>query len=369
MAAGTFADDFVVPGDRPIPLGSAATVVASLYRGDQLIGKGQAPFLSQAPPFIPTYQVENLVSSTRDLGPGRAFSLQGTISPAPVGPLDDLTILAVWEDNEGQLYQLPGARVNPEPDGSFQLSAFAPSILKGDPFSARSGHRFGVQLITPQQTLTETGIETLWNQINTFKVQVVKDMTGTPFSQYHGDAVPNVPAGALRVYFTPIDVLTAPASALVDLSQATPLLKMDLIYGTIFENHANILHDALVKKLDKCLYHHETATIPWWEWVMTPEETVILTGDQVIDPPDLQLQLLVPDGILAAQRDAKTEEEMLTVQLIRVEVEAHVVIDIQGGCGATVTQTRITRSSATSKTTPTSSSWTWPIRCSTTAAE
>jgi hypothetical protein len=149
VGAGSFSGSFVVPGDRPAPLGSSTVVTATNLVHGATLGTAGAGFTSQVGPPPPVYRVANLQAPTTGVPLGGLFTITGQISPPPMGPLPQFKVLAVWKTAAGQLFPISAGDALIQPGGDFQVLAKMPSLLAGDPFTAKSGDQVGVALFPP----------------------------------------------------------------------------------------------------------------------------------------------------------------------------------------------------------------------------
>ncbi len=149
VAGDSYGGSFVVPGDRPSPLGASTTVALVNLVGGNVVGRGQTTFRSQVPPLPVTYSLTNVVVPTEGLSFGDAFTITGQLSPPPAGPLAGYDVKALWRDASGKVFPIGDGPASISPDGHFQIPAHLPNLLGGDPGQALPGAQLGIVLLTP----------------------------------------------------------------------------------------------------------------------------------------------------------------------------------------------------------------------------
>jgi hypothetical protein len=147
VAAGSYSGSFTVPGDRPDPPGSAASLRAVNLAGSLVVGQVEQSFASQpgAPP--PIYRVTDLRAPLTGLMPGAIFTITGVISPPP--PPGQTTVLPVWKTATGKLFPIGVGQPLFYGAGGFAAPARVPSLQAGDPFLPQNGDQIGVAVIAP----------------------------------------------------------------------------------------------------------------------------------------------------------------------------------------------------------------------------
>jgi hypothetical protein len=145
---GLFETSFVVPGDRPGPLGGEAKVVAINLIGGIILGAGEATFQSQEPTPDPDYVFQAVQLPERELFPGDVFSLTGRIEPIPPAPLDQHEIDVVWVDESDQVALINTGPATINPDGSFQVPGRVPSLFTGGALEANQKGGLGLLFTT-----------------------------------------------------------------------------------------------------------------------------------------------------------------------------------------------------------------------------
>ena len=149
VSSGTFSGSFVVPGDRPDPLGTETTVQAVNLVGGLAVGRVEASFQSQAGLLQPRYQVTGLQLPTGALAAGSQFTIRGQITPAPQGPLSQYQVLPIWKTARGKSFPIGVGPAQIRAGGSFEVLAKLPSLKNGDPAPAKTGDQVGVVLAAP----------------------------------------------------------------------------------------------------------------------------------------------------------------------------------------------------------------------------
>lgn len=143
VEAGTYEGDFLVPGDRSIPLGTDAEVMAVNLLANQLLGSTSTYFVSQEP--IPSnYTFTNVELPSDPVSPGSLFTITGQISPPPQAPLLSQELKVLWKSASGQVIPITVGMPVLLSDGSFSATARAPSLLGGDALLPKSGGQVGL---------------------------------------------------------------------------------------------------------------------------------------------------------------------------------------------------------------------------------
>lgn len=148
-SGGSFTGAFVIPSDRPEPLGSAVEIRATNLILGCPAGAISGQFLSQAELPNPSYQIVDLELPGADYQPGSEFILSGRISPAPQAPLDRFQVLPLWQKADGRTLPIGREPVHIGSDGAFTVRVRVPSLLTGDPTWPEDGDLVGVMLLAP----------------------------------------------------------------------------------------------------------------------------------------------------------------------------------------------------------------------------
>jgi hypothetical protein len=179
VAAGSYSGSFVVPNDRPDPLGSLAELRAGNLVLGRVVGAATGSYRSQAGPTPVAYRVADLQLPGANLPPGSDFTITGRISPAPQGPLSQFQVVPVWRKADGRTLPIGREAARIAADGSFSAPVRVPSLLTGDPTWPEAGDLVGVLLLSPEngpqsflQAIAGTPI------FPTFNVKVVDAATG-----------------------------------------------------------------------------------------------------------------------------------------------------------------------------------------------
>lgn len=143
VSAGSFEGDFLVPADRPSPLGTDAEVLVSNLLGSQVLGVVSTFFVPQEPNPTP-YTITDVLLPDTPVSPGSMFSLSGQISPIPVSPLSSYDLKVMWKSASGKIVPITQGTPVLLADGSFTASARVPSLLAGDALIPESGGQVGV---------------------------------------------------------------------------------------------------------------------------------------------------------------------------------------------------------------------------------
>ena len=149
IGGNSYSGSFIVPNDRPGPLGAATTVRAVNLVNGLIVGQAEANFQSEGGPGQPTYQVTNLQLPQGPLENGSSFTIKGQISPPPNGPLDQYQVIPMWRSNNGKNFPISDGAGQIKADGTFMAPAYIPSLFQGDPASAQTADQVGIALIAP----------------------------------------------------------------------------------------------------------------------------------------------------------------------------------------------------------------------------
>ncbi|MBI1299960.1 hypothetical protein GC175_33975 [bacterium] len=318
-ADGTYIGQFVVPNDRPRPLGSVAQVTLQNLRADQRIGQASGVFNSAPEPEVERPRIEDLTTSRTALRAGMPFSLTGRIVPPPgPGRVTTPQLTAIWQDAQGTEYALPSSRATIAADGSFVVTALAPSYVNGDPLTTAPGDKPGVAIAVDGGSVNQLVDKVVDPLDGTFRFSVVKSFS----SPDAGKPVPNTPANVIYVNIQPRLVFSATLDTTIDFSQVFPLLDLSVVDGAVMADNLLNQSNAWMKDLANCFTYNEQSAIPWWEWRMTPEQAAInttLPANALID--SLQnVVLQIPQAQVAAANVAPGTP--VNVVLLNVLVDA-----------------------------------------------
>lgn len=146
VSAGTFEGDFLVPGDRPSPLGIDAELLAVNLLGNQVQGTVSTFFVSQEPN-PNAYTITNVQLPDTPVPPGSSFTLSGQISPPPIGPLSSYDLKILWKSADGKIIPITQGHPTLLANGSFTAGARVPSLLAGDALIPESGGQVGIAFL------------------------------------------------------------------------------------------------------------------------------------------------------------------------------------------------------------------------------
>jgi hypothetical protein len=149
VPAGSYSGSFIVPNDRPDPLGAVAAVRASNLVVGRVVGAATGSYRSEAGPAPAAYRVADLQLPGSDLPPGSQFTITGRISPAPQGSLAGFQVVPVWRKADGRTLPIGREAARIAADGSFDVRVRVPSLLTGDPTWPEAGDQVGVLLLAP----------------------------------------------------------------------------------------------------------------------------------------------------------------------------------------------------------------------------
>ncbi|HET7087859.1 MAG TPA: hypothetical protein VFL17_04350, partial [Anaerolineae bacterium] len=149
VSGSVYTGTFIVPGDRPIPLGSTAAVTATNIVAGRVVGRAYADFQSQAPSSPPTYNFNNVVITSPGMKAGDPFTATGQIVPPPVGPIGQYKLKALWKTGAGQTFPINAQSTTMQSNGSFQMLGLLPSLFNGDAGSTAPGDQLNLTLSGP----------------------------------------------------------------------------------------------------------------------------------------------------------------------------------------------------------------------------
>jgi hypothetical protein len=149
VGAGVYSGSFVVPGDRPDPLGSPATVLATNLVVGLAVGQAELLFESLPGEPPPVYSVADLLTDLDGVAPGGGFTIRGRIDPPPADSAG-FKVLPIWRTAGGKVFPVGAGPARIAPDGSFEVPAHVPGLGAGDPFPPQDGDQAGVALIEPK---------------------------------------------------------------------------------------------------------------------------------------------------------------------------------------------------------------------------
>ena len=146
VGGGVFTGTFSVPGDRPAPLGSIASVTATNLVAGHVFGRGYAIFESQpaAPP--PTYSFANVQVTVPITGAGNPFTITGQVLLPPPGLPLQSKLKMLWNSTSGKTFPVNPVSITLQSNGSFQINGLLPTLFNGDPATASSGDQFNLSL-------------------------------------------------------------------------------------------------------------------------------------------------------------------------------------------------------------------------------
>ncbi len=140
---GTFEGDFLVPADRPNPLGGDVEVKAVNLSGGSPLGTAVTYFVSE-PGNASPYIITNLMLPPDGVEPGYTFNLSGQISPPPIGPLSNYDLKILYKSGTGQVVPITVGSPMLQASGLFSAQAKIPSMLAGDPLVPEADGQVGV---------------------------------------------------------------------------------------------------------------------------------------------------------------------------------------------------------------------------------
>ena len=118
VGAGSYTGSFVVPGDRPQPLGAATTVRATNLAGKNVLGTAEVSFASQTAPAPVNYTFTDMVYPTGRLAGCVNIVVNGRIAPAP--PAGSV-VVGQWQAGSKN-FATVGMQATVGADGKFQMT-------------------------------------------------------------------------------------------------------------------------------------------------------------------------------------------------------------------------------------------------------
>ena len=138
IGSGIITGTFVVPGDRPNPIGSVAALTATNLVAGRVFGRAFTTFQSQTPTPPPVYSFNNVLINAPQTTAGDPFTVTGQIVPLPIGSLTQYKLKALWQTTSAKTLLL-NTSASLQSTGNFQLIGKLPSLFYGDPASASTG--------------------------------------------------------------------------------------------------------------------------------------------------------------------------------------------------------------------------------------
>lgn len=145
IGSGTITGTFIVPGDRPNPIGSVAALTATNFVAGRIFGRAFTTFQSEPPTAPPTYSFSNVIINAPKTTAGDPFTVTGQIIPPPIGPLTQYKLKALWQTTSAKTLLL-NTSTTLQSNGSFQMIGNLPSLFYGDPASASTGDSLSLGL-------------------------------------------------------------------------------------------------------------------------------------------------------------------------------------------------------------------------------
>jgi len=145
IGGGIITGTFVVPADRPSPIGSVAALTATNFVAGRVFGRAFTTFQSQAPTPPPTYSFSNVSIIAPKTSAGDPFTVTGQIVPPPIGPLTQYKLKALWQTTSAKTLLL-NTSTTLQSNGNFQLIGKLPSLFYGNPAPASTGDALSLGL-------------------------------------------------------------------------------------------------------------------------------------------------------------------------------------------------------------------------------
>lgn len=158
---GDYSGTFVVPADRPDPLGSLVSVMAVHKVGSTEMAVTGTSFQSQPLTEEPRITFERVRIAAKEVVPAQPFSITGKITPLPEGPLDDYRVKFLWKKSDGKTFPIGDESTTLNDDGSFIGWVRGPDILAGDPAMSSADDYILVGLAGPAGVAVPPDLEVL----------------------------------------------------------------------------------------------------------------------------------------------------------------------------------------------------------------
>ncbi len=148
-SGGPFGAQFLVPADRPTPLGEIVTVDAVARVGSLISARSETTFQSQVPGQT-DLQLVSISGPGGTLRGGDTFMVTGQLQFPPNTSPSDYQFTLAWITHDGTMHPANPRPVEVSMDGSFEVEGIAPSLAAGYPqHSAGPTDHFGLVYLNP----------------------------------------------------------------------------------------------------------------------------------------------------------------------------------------------------------------------------
>ena len=284
---------FIIPRGARFPSDGIITINVLNQVGRRIVGGGTTTFTLEAAQPPPVYSITNVTLSTANLRAGDEFTINGQISPSPGDAASEIQLHSYWRQEDRRanssarqpaLSQRDYINVpinlglaNIAPDGTFQILAQSPSLLKGDPISGRAGDEIELMLVAQDQVATTTH-KTVAGKLKPFRVQILTDQ---------GGKIPYIPVDSNKV---PIDV-SMEFGGVFSVTVMSDTFDLTNAQAILTAEQQAALQDKLEQEALNYLQCHglfeeqQTGLIKWWEWQMNPDELITQGLNPAIELP------------------------------------------------------------------------------------
>lgn len=147
VSAGTLTGTFTLPAIAGLAYGAPATVTLQNLRVGTPAGSAAAILTPLVATAAPSYTVRNFGADFRP-NPSGLITLTGVISPAPVlESLGGIQINPMWRNAGIPPFPLNPVSKNINPDGSFVVTVYQPSLFSGDAGTMQDAPSIGINIV------------------------------------------------------------------------------------------------------------------------------------------------------------------------------------------------------------------------------
>lgn len=161
VSAGTLTGTFLLPAIAGLTYGAPATATLQNLRVGTPAGSATAQFTPLAATPTPSYTVRNFAADFRP-NPSGLITLTGLISPTPIlESLSGIQINPMWRNAGVPPFPLNPVSRNINPDGSFVVTVYQPSLFSGDAGTMQDAPSIGINIVDntpgkPAATISST---------------------------------------------------------------------------------------------------------------------------------------------------------------------------------------------------------------------
>ncbi|MCB0037647.1 MAG: hypothetical protein KDE51_26630, partial [Anaerolineales bacterium] len=193
VGEGSYSGQFVVPHDRPDMFEAFVPLEIINSADGRPLGQSDSLFFVTQPSSTPPYIFTNVEFSSTNLEPGEFFNITGQIAQSGAGrgavhftaaQLSQMNIYVLWDTAGQPTFPINTTQPQISQDGTFEVTAAAPSIINGDMVSPVATGQIGLVLdMKDQQIFSNSGPAFSIFQPPPLIVKVVDKTTGDPISK------------------------------------------------------------------------------------------------------------------------------------------------------------------------------------------